>query len=251
MHQLEKLALLGEVATGIAHEINQPLAAIAMAAQNGTRALGTEPPRLARAGEKFTLIQAQAERINAVITHIRAFGRTGDGQAGPVDVACVIADTASLLVGRLRQDQVVLATQVAEDLPRVIGVAVMLEQVVMNLIVNAVDAYRARPDLAERRIEVRAAVVEGALRIEVADQAGGIAANLLSRIFDPFFTTKPVGAGTGLGLSISMATVAAMGGRLGARNVGGGACFEIVLPLPAGTEPQTSRAGCLMSPGPV
>ena len=253
MHQMEKLALLGEVATGIAHEINQPLSAIGMAAENGARALIAAPPGLARAAEKFDLIQVQTRRINTVITHIRSFGRSSGGEVGPIDVARVIADTASLLAGRLRQDRVVLTTDLAEALPKVTGVAVMLEQVVMNLMVNAADAYRAHPDRQPRPLVVRAAVVDGALRITIIDQAGGIPPEMLGRIFDPFFTTKAVGEGTGLGLSISLATVASMGGRMDATNHDNGARFDITLPLPLPTpaDPTPAPAGCLMSPGPV
>ncbi len=229
-HHLERLAVLGEVAVGIAHEMNQPLAAISMATQNADRALAKSPPDLARVANKLSTIRRQIERIAKVIDHTRSFGRRELTGEGAFDVAEVIGDALVLIGGRLRAQGVMTQTSVAQGLPPVNGVGVMLEQVMVNLLANAMDAYRGRPDIGDRRVEIRAEAGVGQVVITIADRAGGIPDSVLPRLFDAFFTTKPSGEGTGLGLSISMATVREMGGTLAVCNRDGGARFEIVLP---------------------
>ena len=231
LRQVEKLAVLGEVATGIAHEINQPLTVIAMAAENGTRSLERDPPGVARAVEKFDMIKTQAHRMGAVIDHIRVFGRVDASTIAPFSVAPVVQDALTLIEARLLREGIEVTTAIAPDLPAVRGISVMLEQVLLNLLVNAADAYRDAPPRNARPLLISAEAQDGRVLISIADQAGGIADDALGRIFDPFFTTKPPGKGTGLGLSISLATVAEMGGQITAHNDGGGAVFRILLPI--------------------
>jgi C4-dicarboxylate-specific signal transduction histidine kinase len=240
---LEKLAVLGEVSSGIAHELNQPLAAIAMAAENGDRALLRDPPNLQTARDKFIRINEQAHRISAVIDHVRAFSRGDTKKAEPLDIGTVLHEALILLEARISANGIELDIDVPRDLPPVHAVSVLLEQAVMNVIGNACDAYRDNP-LHTRRVVRIAARADGArLRLTIADQAGGIPEALLSRIFDPFFTTKPVGKGTGLGLSISLASIVEMGGRMTVRNQHGGACFEIVLPVEEAAQPALETVG--------
>ena len=164
LRQSEKLAVLGEVAANIAHEINQPLSLISMTAENGLRAL------------------------NRV----------------PLDLPA--------------------------DLPPVLAIDAPLQQVLLNLVTNACDAYTGTPAGGIRTVCVSASAAGRMLCISVGDSAGGIAPELLPGIFEPFVTTKAVGKGTGLGLSISLATVSALGGRIDVSNVDGGTRFAIFLP---------------------
>ena len=234
LQQAEKLAVLGEVAAGIAHEMNQPLAAIAMAAQNGVRALTREPANPARARAKFTLIHTQVARISAVVNHISLFGRAGISAAAPFAVAGVLANALRLAEPRLAEQNISVRQEIDPALPTVFGVDIMLEQVLLNILINAAEAYQTHTDAQARTLLVRAHLVgPQRLLISIADHAGGIEAATAARVFEPFFSTKPDGAGAGLGLSISFATVAEMGGELRVRNQAGGAVFEIELPVPA------------------
>ena len=228
---LEKLAVLGEVSSGIAHELNQPLAAIAMAAENGDRALRRTPPNLRLATEKFMRITAQAHRMSAIIDHVRALSREEGGRSELLDIAVVVHEALVLLEGRLAGAELELDIDIPARLPPVRGVAVLLEQVLLNVIGNACDAYQALHRPGPHRLHIAAAPVGDTLVLRIADQAGGVPDGLQQRIFEPFFTTKPVGKGTGLGLSISLASVVEMGGQMSVRNEAGGACFEIVLPV--------------------
>jgi PAS domain S-box-containing protein len=231
---LEKLAVLGEVSSGIAHELNQPLAAIAMAAENGDRALARDPPNLKVAREKFVRISQQVHRVSAVIDHVRAFSRDDAGKAERLDIATVLHEVLILLEARLTASFVTLELDVPRHLPPVTAVGVLLEQAILNVIGNACDAWEDSGHEGPRIIRIRARDADGMLRLSIADAAGGIPEAILARIFDPFFTTKPVGKGTGLGLSISLAAIVEMGGQMTVHNENGGACFDIALPQAGG-----------------
>ena len=244
LRQAECLATLGEVATGIAHEVNQPLAAIAMAAENGGRALTRDPPDVRIAATKFVRIRDQVSRLGAVIDHIRLFAREQPEQAVAFTLDEVVRNTLLLVQSRLQPMGITVIVALAPGLPQPRGMPILLEQALMNLIGNACDAYAdaAQRDggVAEPCIRISARRDGGAVLLSVADHAGGIPPDLIDRVFDPFFTTKPVGKGTGLGLSISLATITKMGGQLSVRNEAGGAVFEIRLPLAAGTDAAVS-----------
>ena len=243
LQQAEKLAVLGEVATGIAHEMNQPLAAIAMAAENGARALGRTPANDARARAKFELIQAQVARITAVVNHISLFGRAGFPAPAPFSVDATLANALRLAAPRLAEQEISLQQEIDAELPQAFGVDLMLEQVLLNVLINAADAYRARqePPGAEataRVLLVRASVTAAdRLLITIADRAGGFEPGAMERLFDPVVSTRQADVKAGLGLSISFATVAEMGGQLRVRHQTGGAMFEIELPVHADGAP--------------
>ena len=260
LQQAERLATLGEVATGIAHEMNQPLAAIAMAAENGARALARDP--LARrttgmqtAAAKFVRIREQAERLSAVIDHIRSFGRQETEHAVAFTVEEVVERTLLLVAARLESARARVAVDLPPGLGQLHGAPILLEQVLMNLIVNACDAWEdaaeadgvaaADGKAAGRCIRLTARRDGDAVRLSVADRAGGIPGDVIERVFDPFFTTKPPGKGTGLGLSISFATISEMGGQLSVRNEDGGAVFDILLPAADGAALPRPPAGAL------
>ncbi len=230
---VERLATLGEVTAGIAHEMNQPLAAISMAVENAARALGRVPPDVSRVADKLEMVRAQVQRIAKVIGHIRVFGRDDVDRNAAIDIGQVIDEALILVEAKLRRERIQLTRAIPDPPPRLRGVAVMLEQVLMNIVGNAVDAYRDRPELPDRHIDISVSERGSDAVIAITDHAGGIPPGVLGHIFDAFFTTKPAGHGTGLGLSISLATVREMGGSLSASNVDDGARFEIALPMAA------------------
>lgn len=244
-----KLALLGEMATGMAHELKQPLATITMATENALLALQRTPPAMALATRKLERVLEQTLRTAQLIDHMRIFGRRQDAIAGPVDLGEAVEGAQTIVGGRLHNGQIDLVVDLADDLPPVHGQAVLIEQVLINLLVNACDAYRAaKPDgAAARRIEIRATLRGQMAVMTVTDHAGGIPDAVLRRIFEPFFTTKPPGEGTGLGLSISYGIIRDLGGTLSARNMGDGAVFTLSLPVhdvtvpPAAAAPQQAR----------
>lgn len=228
-----KLAQLGEVATGMAHEMNQPLAGISLAAENALRSLARVPDAPARAREKLELIITLSQRASDTIDHMRIFGRTGTGPSGPVVLAKVLEGAEALVQAKLKQGGVKLVHCLPADLPAVLGKSIPLEQVVINLISNACDAYaeQAPPVTPERRtVTVCAMRRDDRVRLQVSDHAGGIPEDILPRIFEPFFTTKAAGLGTGLGLSISYGIITDMTGTIGAERVDGGTRFTIELP---------------------
>jgi PAS domain S-box-containing protein len=232
--QSAKLAQLGEMATGMAHELNQPLAGISMAAENALRSLARLPEPPERAQQKLALIVDLTKRASDIVDHMRIFGRTETAGREPVPLAEVVSGAQTLLANKLHAAGVRLEVSLPTGLPPVLGKPVPLEQVLMNLISNACDAYAGRPEPvpAERRvISVSAHAEADWITIEVQDAAGGIPEEVLPRIFEPFFTTKRVGEGTGLGLSISYGIISDMGGTITAENHAGGCLMRILLPV--------------------
>ena len=243
LRQVERLATLGEVAAGIAHEMNQPLAAIAMAAENGLRLLN----QAGRVEAKLTRIVEHAHRLSQITDAVCLFGRTDGHAAWEASVQQVLMNVRVLVKPRLLAAGAALNVEAPDDLPLIKGSPVALEQALMNLVANSCDAYgsaagagegdatrgdAAKGDAARAAPVVRIVVRADAdqVRITVADRAGGIPADLMDRIFNPFFTTKPPGKGTGLGLSVTYARITEMGGRITVRNRDGGAVFEILMP---------------------
>jgi PAS domain S-box-containing protein len=230
--QVTTLLTLGEMATGMAHELNQPLTSISFAAQNARVLLGREPADLRAVGGKVEKIIGEARRAARLIDHMRVFAHNERGEIRPISCYAVLESALEILDHRLRGFQVV--KDVPQDLPAVAGAPVGLEQVLINLIANAADAYEAAaPDVA-RVVTVKGEVQEDKVVLRVTDRAGGIPLPALSRVFEPFFTTKGPGKGTGLGLGLAFGTIAKMGGTITAANEDGGAVFEIRLPMATG-----------------
>jgi PAS domain S-box-containing protein len=228
-----KMAILAEMTTGFAHELSQPLAAISLVARNALRDLDPLREDQRFLHNKVQRIVQQTDRAAAVVDHMRIFGRNARRLPESMSVAAAIEDARATADGRLTRSRVELLVHIAPGLPPVSGHLSPLEQVLTNLIGNAMDAIEMRtPPLPDerRRIEISAAADGGSVVISVADHAGGIEDAAMPRLFEPFFTTKPAGSGTGLGLSISYGIVADMGGAIAARNAGDGAVFEIRLP---------------------
>ncbi len=235
MDHVARLSILGEMASNLAHELNQPLGAIANYARGCTRRLemGTvEPAQLA---EVTRAIAEQADRAGQIIARIRNFVRKRASQLEPTAVNEAVHAALALCEGQARNGNTIIARDLADDLPLVLADRVQIEQVVLNLVKNALDAMQdvagGRAGGSVRTVTVRTGRdEEGRVEVAVADQGHGISEEARARLFDPFFTTKP--GGMGLGLSICRTIVEAHGGHLWATdNPGGGAVMRFVLPI--------------------
>ncbi|MGY6563611.1 MAG: sensor histidine kinase [Halomonadaceae bacterium] len=237
--QAGKLAALGTMAAGIAHELNQPLSGIRTFAANGERLLARGRPEAAESN--FLRIQALCERQDALIRQLKLFARRGDRQE-PVDLAERLDFVLELLDERLTEQRVKLARPESLRSPlRVMGDPLRLEQLLTNLLRNALDALRG---VTAPRLEISLQREGGQVVLGVADNGPGIEEDALSRLFDPFFTTKAVGDGLGLGLFICFGIVQDLGGSIAAANrPEGGALFRVALPAaPAASgEPHGER----------
>ncbi|KAB0491807.1 hypothetical protein SAMN05216558_4517 [Pseudomonas vancouverensis] len=232
--QSAKMATLGEMATGLAHEINQPLNVMRMAIVNVLKRLSNGDAQVDYLTDKLTRIDAQVQRAARVVDHMRVFGRRSEIEQHPFNPAQAIEGTLSLLSEGLRGKGVDLRVSEPGFEVQVRGHVDQLEQVLINLMVNARDALlgkREKDSQFNPWIALYAERDSHSVRLWVEDNGGGIDPRLLERIFEPFFTTKPVGIGTGLGLSVSYGIVENMGGKLSVRNGAEGARFCIELPL--------------------
>ena len=234
--QAGKMATLGEMATGVAHELNQPLTVIKGAASYFLRKTRrSEPIAPETLSELSVEISGQVDRASDIINHMRAFGRKSDLALLDTDINGVVAQACDLFGRQLVVHGITLETSLAPALPTVLAIPNRLEQVIVNLILNARDAVEERVKSAPEPpavIGVSTVMDGNTVLLSVWDTGTGIPAHLLNKIFEPFFTTKPVGKGTGLGLSIIYGLVKDFGGSISARNRDeGGALFEIRLPI--------------------
>ena len=235
--QSSKLITLGEMATGMAHELNQPLNVIKMATQITQLELDEATERGTAAAlpvdhlrRGLQQIEAQVERAASIITHMRIFGRAPSGEPQLVDAVQISREAVSLVREQLRSSGI---TVVVEDPGEELLVrihSILMEQVIVNLAVNSRDAI-VSDGRATGTVRVRPQRhADGKVVILVSDDGPGVAAALRNRLFEPFFTTKPVGKGTGLGLAISFGIVRDSGGSLTLTDETPGATFRIELP---------------------
>ncbi len=216
-----KLATLGEMATGLAHELNQPIAIMSLAAENSVQMLQRKgSDGIDFAVQRLRRISDQCRRARTIVDHLRIFGRSDEGQLGPVALQSVVTGALTLVGSALRTADIDLEVALPTDLPNVLARAVLAEQVVVNLVLNARDAMAGNREEHRRRIRIAATADgdAGTVSLEVADSGPGIPQALADRIFEPFFTTKEVGKGTGLGLSICHGIMRSFGGGITARN---------------------------------
>jgi len=238
--QAGKMTTLGEMATGVAHELNQPLTVIKAASAFFLRKLKrgecVEPAVLADlAGE----IDGHVDRATRIINHLREFGRKPDMQLSLTQVGDVLRRAFDIFHQQLKLREIEVEWDLHPDLPAVMADAGRLEQVFVNLLINARDAIEERwavsppPAGTGKLIRLASGVDGGRVFVRVADNGAGIPKGLMERIFEPFFTTKKVGKGTGLGLSISYGIVQDMGGTIGVESrEGEGTAFTVNLPRP-------------------
>lgn len=231
--QAERLALVGQLAAGVAHEINNPLAF-------ATANLAFIAEELPAGADELRSVIAETrsglKRVAAIVGDLTAFSRGNTDATGPVDLHTVVAEAQRLASIRTK-DRVEVVNQLAVDLPIVIGNERHLCQVFLNLMLNAADELNAA-GVPGGIIWVHATTKDGQLRVDVDDNGRGIPASALKRLFTPFFTTKPVGKGTGLGLATSREYLRRAGGDLQASmRPGGGARFTLSLALASEAPP--------------
>ena len=219
---------VGELATSIAHEINQPLAGVVTNAEAGLRWLSGREPNLEEARESLELIARDGNRAGAVIRRIRTFLKKEGPQAVSLDLNEVIQETAAFARPELQKRDVALRFACSGDLPRVLGDRVQLQQVILNMIMNAAEAMESTEGAKHLVITSRQSAEEGVI-VAVQDSGIGMSPTEVHRMFDPFFTTKPTGMG--IGLSISRTIIEAHGGRIWAtRNEDAGLSVQFALP---------------------
>src|SRR5712691_6002091 len=230
--QAGKLATLGELTTGIAHELNNPLNNIGLFVGNAIDHVELGIADRDRLLEELRHALQEVRRATAIISHLRTFGRAAPVSREPVRINGVVRRSFSLLHEQLRLREIEVQLDLCAEDPVVVGNPIQLEQVVINLLTNARDALADAP---RKLIYIESALREGMVDLLVRDTGPGIDVGLEQRIFDPFFTTKEVGAGTGLGLSIAYGIVKEHGGTISVVNGTGGegATFLVQLPLPA------------------
>lgn len=234
LYQMSKMAALGEAVTGMAHEVNTPVAAIRMAAMNGL-AIIEDDPSTGAVATKLRRIVEQTERIKKIIDQMRMFGRKGSIKPQFYGVTEIL--DSALEIFRTAHASAKIKIQMVSAVPSSQLIKCrreQVEQVIFNILLNARDAILVNKEKIGEiliTVDISARCNIRVLRVRVRDNGGGIPSTIIDRIFQPFFTTKDVGRGTGLGLSVSYGIVREHGGSLTVANVAGGAEFTILLPL--------------------
>lgn len=242
LQQNEKLAALGTLLAGIAHELNNPLSVIMHQATLLQRSL-SEDPRQAQAAK----ILSAVDSCSKLIKNFLALARHEPPRRVAVSLNEVVLAAIDLVAYSLRVDDIGVELDFAEPIPEVSGDPQQLERVVINLVTNAHYALRSRPMPRTVALRTSVAPAGGQVQLQVADNGGGILPEIRSRIFDPFFTTKPIGDGTGLGLSLCHGIIAAHNGTIVVSSeMGSGTTFLISLPVgssaPVDDAPATNAA---------
>jgi PAS domain S-box-containing protein len=219
----EKLASIGQLAAGVAHEINNPLGGILNCLYNLRK--GTLSP--ARQEEYWASMEHGVRRVQKIVRQLLDFSQQHEPAFSPADINRIVDQVLGLTTHLFASNRIHLETFPTNDLPSVMVDRHMIEQVLMNLILNAVQAMKNGGVLT-----IRTSVAEGICRVEVTDTGSGIPASVLPRVFDPFFTTKGEGEGTGLGLSVNLGIVERHGGKILVESeVGKGTTFTLCLPV--------------------
>ncbi|HWC75558.1 MAG TPA: ATP-binding protein [Gemmatimonadales bacterium] len=247
--QSEKLAAVGQLVSGVAHELNNPLTSIV-----GLSEFLLEQKELGKKDRgHLQVIQEQAERAGRIVRNLLTFARQGTGERALVDLNDVIRRTLSLTAYDLKLKDVMVTRELSGALPGVLGDRHGLQQVVLNLITNAAQAVAENPRDRPREITV-STWFDGQVHLRVADSGPGIPDAVVQSVFTPFFTTKEPGKGTGLGLSITYSIVESHGGHITVESrpaaAGSGASFRVDLPpAPPDVVAQAMAPAAAQSPG--
>jgi len=248
--QASKMATLGEMASGVAHELNQPLAVIKTAGSILMKKLRksalAEDETLLKVSSK---IDANVDRAANIIDHMRQFARKYDARLEPTQINAVIEKAFEMFDQQFKVRGIAIELELDLRLPPIMAEPNRLEQVFVNLFINARDAIEEKGDLHvegknDKKVRIVTRGEDDAVIVEVCDSGVGIPPAIAEKIFEPFFTTKQVGKGTGLGLSISYGIVSELGGEIFVKpRTGGGACFVMRFPLKAGHNGTHDPAG--------
>ncbi|MCP4687834.1 MAG: PAS domain S-box protein [Desulfobacterales bacterium] len=241
--QASKMATLGEMATGVAHELNQPLSVIKTVSSFCMKKINREEP----IAEEILVnmlgkVDANVDRATRIIRHMRQFARKSDLSMALIRVDKVMESAFEIFSQQLKVREIEVEWSIPDDLPGIMADPGRLEQVFINLLINARDGIEQKwaedqPRQGDKRITLSARAENDRLIVEVDDTGTGIPKQIADKVFEPFFTTKEVGKGTGLGLSISYGIVKDCGGEIRAgANESGGARFTLVFPIHAGRE---------------
>lgn len=227
--RINRATTMGELAASLAHEISQPISGAVTNANTCLRRLGHDEPDLDEVRAVVVRMQRDAQRAADIVNRIRSqFEKTSSLSQETLGVSEIIRETVALLRGEATRHNISVRTELAADLPEIVGDRVQLQQVAMNLIVNGIEAMKDVDGNRELAIKSQRAENEQVL-VSVSDTGMGFPPHLAEQIFDPFFTTKP--HGTGMGLRISRSIVESHGGRLWALgSPEGGAIFQFTLP---------------------
>ncbi|WP_421912376.1 sensor histidine kinase [Mesorhizobium sp.] len=226
---ITRVTVLGELTASIAHELNQPLAAIVINGNAALRWLGAQPANLEEAGRAAERIVRDADRASALIARLRALTKRTSAKSAWLDINQLVEDTLTLVQSETGRKNVSLRTELAVDLPRVEVDPVQIQQVILNLIVNALEAVGGPGVLARDVVVVTGLGKSSEVVVNVRDSGRGLSGVPLDQIFDAFYTTKP--DGLGMGLAISRSIVESHGGRIWAEpGMPSGATFSFSLP---------------------
>ncbi|MGB9028766.1 MAG: MHYT domain-containing protein [Acidobacteriaceae bacterium] len=231
--QVTRQTVMGELTASIAHEIKQPLAAIMTNANYCLRQLAGATPNLQEVRDAIQEIIEDGNRTNSIISRIRALLMKGSSETVPLDLNDVVREVVRLAGGETEQNRINLKLELAEDLVRIPGDRVQLQQAVINVVMNSIESLRAAP--AHRELLIRTRRGAEGIVLEVRDSGPGLDPRAVERLFEPFFTTKA--EGMGLGLSISRSIIESHGGRLSNVATSSGAHFEFIFPTGAESSP--------------
>ncbi len=225
-----RVSTMGEMATALAHELNQPLAAVVNFCRGSVRRIKSGKWNAAELVKALDEAGAEAERAGQIVHGIRSFVRKLEPKTGPEDINAIVRATMNLAGAEVRENEVTLRLDLADGLPPVVVDATEIEQVVLNLLRNGIEAMM-ESRVRDRKLTTRTSMgSDGSVEVGVSDKGPGLPAELGSRVFEPFISTKP--GGMGMGLSISRTIVEAHGGTISANaNDGGGATFRFTLPV--------------------
>jgi two-component system NtrC family sensor kinase len=250
--QSDRLASLGQLAASVAHEINNPISGVLNLSMLMQRMLGEEgvpPTRLGEFRKYLSQVVAETSRVGRIVSDLLAFSRRGKPQRAPADLNRIVRMTLSLVQHKLKLSNVQVESELREDLPAVPCDPSQIQQVVLNLVLNAAEATQSKgTDKRQGRVSISSTVADGMVLLTISDNGEGIPPENLAKIFDPFFTTKSEGKGVGLGLAVSYGIIQAHGGDIEVRSkVGEGATFVVSLPLeqsaPGGTQEMVELTG--------
>jgi PAS domain S-box-containing protein len=228
IYQREKLAALGSLLAGVAHELNNPLSVVVARAilleEQGDQATRTAAVK----------IRTAAERCARIVRTFLAMARQQRPERGPVAINDVVSAALDITAYAIRTSSIEIDLDLAPDVPLILADADQLHQVLLNLVINAQQSLQEQPPPRRIRVTSRFDRAANLVRVAVADNGPGIPAHLRARVFEPYFTTKPIGIGTGVGLAVSLGIVEAHGGTLTVASPSdGGAAFTIALPVGA------------------
>ncbi|MDP3589598.1 MAG: ATP-binding protein [Methylobacter sp.] len=231
LSHVTRLGLMGEMASGIAHEVNQPLAAISSYTQVSLHLINTENPDLVKLTEILAKTQQQALRAGQIIHRMREFIKSHEKYRSTADVNTLIYEAVSLCIAELKHNDIKLKFELKNNLPPIYADHIQIEQVIINLIRNSVDALKNLPAKQQRQIAIHSQLTsDNDIQVRVKDNGPGLDDNQKQKIVMPFYTTKD--DGMGMGLSISRSLIEAHKGALSFNSIlGKGTTFYFTLPI--------------------